>query len=303
MPKPMPDNINAQKTDKSEHKQTRNTLKSFFSDGAMPTSDMFAELIDSTVNIYDDGFDKNDKDGLKLTTVGNNKSLLSFYNQRDREKEEWVVRLEGDQDNLIIGHPRPKSQGVDLAVDTADQDPLGNALSLTKNDESLSVGIGTSTPKARLDVHGNIQSKGRRGSVGKSFQTVKANGEWQTITDQLTDGVAFEIVARAVNSDKQYYGMMHAIALHSPWRAKRDLFYLLGFKNKIRYTHAFYDSMLHRLKLRWARVKGEQGYRLQIRSNCNYGDAGRLDFHITNLWSEDDVFREMEEPDDMGMPS
>jgi hypothetical protein len=289
MPKQLPDTANTPKLSKSEHKQTRNTLKSFFSDGAMPTSDMFAEFIDSTVNVYDDGFDKDEKNGWKLASVGKDKSLLSFYNQRDREKEEWVVRLEGDQDSLVIGHPSSKTQQADPTNEDG-QDPLGNALSLTKNSDSLAVGIGTSTPKARLDVFGNIKSKGRRGSVGKSFQTLKADGQWKTITDQLTDGVAFEIVARAVNSDKQFYGMMHAIALHSPWRAKRDLFYFLGFKNKIRYTHAFYDSMLHRLKLRWVRLKGEQGYRLQLRSNCNYGEAGRLDFHITNLWSEDDVF-------------
>ena len=44
----------------------RNTLKEYFKRGSMPNQKHFYELIDSMVNISDDGIDKNPDDGLRL---------------------------------------------------------------------------------------------------------------------------------------------------------------------------------------------------------------------------------------------
>ena len=270
-------------------KQNRNTLKSFFSDGAMPSSDMFEDLIDSGINISDDGFEKNAKDGWKISTTGDAKTLLSLYDQKDRETPEWGIQLEGMNNQLVIGYP-----GVESADGSAGAEESAatfcHAISLHKTRDSVRMGVGHQLPHDTLDVAGNVRADGQRGRFGRSFQSVKADRQWYSITGPINDGIALEVMARAINREKKYYGMMHAIALHSPWRAKRNLSYFLGLKNRIRYTHGFYDSMLHKLKLRWRRLPGEVGYRLQIRSNCDYGSAGVLDFHITCLWSEDDHF-------------
>ena len=37
----------------------RSTLKAYFSEGKMPTADHFAALIESTLNMADEGFKKN----------------------------------------------------------------------------------------------------------------------------------------------------------------------------------------------------------------------------------------------------
>ena len=39
-------------------KRNRKTLSDNFADGSLPTQDAFGDLIDSMVNIVDDGFDK-----------------------------------------------------------------------------------------------------------------------------------------------------------------------------------------------------------------------------------------------------
>jgi len=44
----------------------RNTLKEYFKRGSMPNQKHFYELIDSMVNISDDGIDKNPDDGLRF---------------------------------------------------------------------------------------------------------------------------------------------------------------------------------------------------------------------------------------------
>ena len=44
----------------------RNTLKEYFKRGSMPNQKHFYELIDSMVNISDDGIDKNPDGGLRL---------------------------------------------------------------------------------------------------------------------------------------------------------------------------------------------------------------------------------------------
>jgi hypothetical protein len=288
-------------------KQNRNTLKSFFSDGAMPSSDMFEDLIDSGININDDGFEKTDVDGLKISTTGNYKSLISLYDQQNRDVEEWVICFEagkGGKDandtskslnNLVIGYPDKNETSANPARGQKTTQ-INHAICLDKSEANVRLGVGHQLPKDALDVAGNIRSPGRRGSFGQSFHSVQADSNWYSITEPLRGGVALEVMARAMNPGKKYYGMMHAIALHTPWNAKRDLAYFLGLKNRIRYTHGFYDSMLHKLKLRWRRIKGEDGYRLQIRSNCKYGTAGVLDFHITCLWSDDDEFTPMTDP-------
>ena len=256
-------------------KQNRNTLKSFFSAGALPTSDMFEDLVDSTINLSDDGFEKTESEGFKIANFADYQTLTSYYHETNLEKPAWQLKFDGFNHDLVWG-----SEGNQL--------DLKNAWVLSKKNQRLSVGVGKPNPEFTLDVQGAMRSQERRGGFGRSFQTVDANGQWQDATDWLTGGVTLEVVARAQNLSAKRYGMIHAIAMHTPWRRKQDLLGKLGFRNRIRYTHAYQESMLHKLKLRW--LEDKEGYKLQIRSNCKYGDDSRLDFHITRLWSDEDPF-------------
>ena len=60
-------------------KKNRNTLKNYFKNGSVPSQDQFGDLIDSTLNIIDEGFDKTLADGLKVSQFGDTGKLMSFY--------------------------------------------------------------------------------------------------------------------------------------------------------------------------------------------------------------------------------
>jgi len=59
-------------------KRNRKTLTDNFADGKLPTQEAFGDLIDSMVNVVDDGFEKNAKDGMKVAQLDGAK-LISFY--------------------------------------------------------------------------------------------------------------------------------------------------------------------------------------------------------------------------------
>ena len=64
----------------------RNTLKEYFKRGSMPNQKHFYELIDSMVNISDDGIDKNPDDGLRLAPSKENSPVISLFTNRSEER-------------------------------------------------------------------------------------------------------------------------------------------------------------------------------------------------------------------------
>lgn len=59
-------------------KLDRNALKNKFKKGKMPSEQDFSNLIDSMVNILEEGFDKTSRDGLKISQLMGSGRLLSF---------------------------------------------------------------------------------------------------------------------------------------------------------------------------------------------------------------------------------
>lgn len=282
-------------------KQNRSTLKSFFGDGAVPTSSMFRDLVDSTINLHDDGFEKNNRDGVKIFCHSDSRALTSYYHQQQRDLAVWRVAFEGEHSNLLWSTQAQIQSGIE--INEKESAKLQEALCLSRRDNQLRVGVGTQKPQTTLDVNGCIHSLERRGSYGRSFESVPADGQWKTIVDDIQGGSAFEVVARAQNLVKRRYALIHAIALHCPWKPKsNDLLSWLGIRNRIKYTQVFHDSLLHKIKLQWEDKDAKNGYKLQIRTNCDYGtelnssdgftttEPCVIDFHITRLWSDEDTF-------------
>ena len=66
-------------------KQNRETLKRFFGVGKLPTEEHFADLVDSSLNIIDEGFDKTDEFGFEITPQkgsDDTENLISFFRKR-----------------------------------------------------------------------------------------------------------------------------------------------------------------------------------------------------------------------------
>ena len=56
-------------------RKDRKTLEAKFKNGRMPSEVAFADLIDSTLNLIDDGFEKTAEEGLKIFQLGDKKNV------------------------------------------------------------------------------------------------------------------------------------------------------------------------------------------------------------------------------------
>lgn len=270
--------------------RNRDTLKKLFEDGAMPSAAMFADLIDSMLNMDDEGFSKSDEHGFEITNIGDSESLISFFKKSRPSEPLWSIKFDGSDNNLIFGKVSAKDNDL---FNKKDAQIAKYLLNLNTSNGQAKIGIGLEQPQDTLHVAGNVRSEGRRGTVSKVnnvYPSPKADNVWHTIAGPFVGCQTLEVVARAKNDRKKRYGMVHAIAMHTISPVKKNLLSFLGLKNRIRCTHSFYDSFLHKIKLRWKPGKKKGQYELQIKTNCDYGDGSIIDYHITNLWSDQDPF-------------
>ena len=56
-------------------------------------NEAFADLIDSALNVVDDGFDKSDEEGFKVAQIGHDGCLMSFYENLSVRGASWSLRL------------------------------------------------------------------------------------------------------------------------------------------------------------------------------------------------------------------
>lgn len=219
----------------------RQSLINYFKKGSAPSERHFADLIESTVNIVDDGISREGGDGFKVTPVGRSNRLISFYKNFKQVHPEWSINLDQEQNG-------------GLAFQEEDKKPL----LVLKNGGN--VGIDEENPKSKLDVNGVISSKGRVGSlyVGQ----VPADNKWHTIIDQISEPCAFELMVR-VDGEKGSgrYALAHVIAMNT---FGGPLSY-----GRINKTRTFYGSFRNRLRFRWS--GNIYNYCLQVKTARHYG--------------------------------
>ncbi len=123
--------------------RNRATLRSFFADGQLPTGRHFGDLVDSMMNMVDEGFRKTPAHGMEISTPIGHDALLSFYRDQRPESPLWTVRYAGDEDQL-----RVERQGYELPVLALNTRQEGSQPACVR------VGINTCTPAAELDAAG-----------------------------------------------------------------------------------------------------------------------------------------------------
>ena len=246
-------------------KQNRNTLKNYFKKGALPSQEQFGDLIDSSLNMVDEGFTGTPPNGVHITTQGDHDSLLTFFRGKNPEHPKWALGFQGEADRL---HLFPATKG----------DTPAAAFTVTPDGQ---VGVKQDNPAWQLDVNGVVGAKGRIGVHLPDEATVRADGGWKAITPMLTGCNAFEVIAGVGKPNQGRYALMHAIALnvHNP---AGILFNFLNWKKRISYSHAYYLARRDMLKLHWE--GSSDGYRLMIKSNSDYQDDVRIRYFITQLW-------------------
>lgn len=258
-------------------KRNRDTLKKRFGEGEMPSSGDFGDLIESVLNIHDDGIAHNEKDGLRLTQISGNNRVLSLYSAVEEDSTAWAFGLDGRTSTLTLDAAR-RGNGRDDQADDDDDDGGGYAvLTLLAPDEANAdarVGINTRHPRYELDVDGVVASAGRIGAPGT--RAAPADAEWHTIGGPYQGCTALEVMAGAGLRESGKYALMHAFALRT-----------FDAKGEFTYHQAHFGSRRHRLQLRWLDDKTAPGnYHLQVRVGCAYGEGTRICYHLTSLWMD-----------------
>jgi hypothetical protein len=256
--------------------RNRETLRNFFEEGALPTKDHFGDLIDSMLNMSDEGFRKSAENGVEVSTPIGHDALISFFRDQSPKSALWSMGYGGENDQLQF---QPGSQPA-----TRGQPPV---LAL---DARARVGIHTAQPQHELDVAGVVASQGRIGSYTRAREEpILADGEWHDITDTLKGCQAFEVMAGAGHAGGGRYSLLHAIAMNT---FNPDPSWLSWFsrKKRIRSHNAWYGRRCDQLQLRWQGTSGKgAAYRLQVRSGCDYGAGVRIRCHITRLWFDEEM--------------
>ena len=118
--------------------KTRNELKELFKTGAKPSGDDFKAFIDSTLNTTDDGIAKASgaDTSLKINAQGTDEKLLDFYTG---ETKTWSINQK----------PADDKSGLNIAT------PGGSKLFIDSS--SGNVGVGTTSPGAKLEINGNLK--------------------------------------------------------------------------------------------------------------------------------------------------
>ena len=257
-------------------RKDRKTLEAKFKNGKMPTEVAFADLIDSTLNLIDDGFEKTIEDGLKVFQLGDGK-LMSFYQNMSTLSSMWSMGIDQATGNLSFSaqHDAPPVLTLRSANDA-----------LPGNVAKAAVGINTGNPRYELDVAGTIASFAR---VGRRGKPVPADGNWHDITEMLTGCQAFEVVAGVGGLDGDgKYALMHAFAIN----AYND-------KSHITYHQAYYGAKCNRLELRWEKNVNVENfeYTLQLRVGSSFGDKIWVNYYLTRLWQDPAMYESEREPE------
>lgn len=258
-------------------RRSRDSLKLKFGQGAMPSSEAFADLIESMLNIVDQQFDKTPADGLKIGQFDQGR-LLSFYHNIDMKSPIWSIRMDQPGNQLLFGTSEMPAALTLRDCNNAQQSDF--QLEASTNEDRRHQGV------FELDLKGRIVSDGRLGRAGSS---VPADAEWHDITPVLFGCQAFEVMAGVGKKDSGKYAVMHAYALNA-----------YGGKGEITYHQAHYGSKCSRMELRWKRETDrlQDGYRLQIRVGCGFDDGDckglvkgapgsaptSICYYLTQLW-------------------
>jgi len=249
-------------------KKNRSTLKRYFREGSLPSEDQFGDLIDSSLNTIDEGFDKTPENGFEISLVGDHDRLISFFRTSAAKDVVWSINYDKEQDRLLITKPDAETQTPPAMTFAGDG----------------KVGVNKNDPAYALDVEGVIASHGRIGTYPTRQNTVPADGAWYNITGKLKGCHALEVMAGVGREKTGRYALMNAIAINA-FNPKGKIFNFLNLKKRIRYHQSYYLSRGNRIKLRWS---GESGaYYLQMRTNCDYGGGVQIRYYLTRLWFDD----------------
>lgn len=236
-------------------KTNRRTLKEYFGKGKKPDSGQFADLIDSMLNIVDDGFNKSAERGLQLSPLDDEGAVMEIRQNILDNEPAWIVTL-GKGDELKIHRGLEEKPLVTLSQD-------GKIVLGTNN-------------KIELEINGTVSADSFAGNYLKG--KLPANGLWQNIGEQEYGCIGYQIEAACGLKGKGRYALAEVTAMHC-----------FGKNPCIRSNRSWFGSRFNRLQFRWH----SEGLncRLQVRTRSDYGEDVWIHYCIKRLFDMDFVAR------------
>lgn len=234
--------------------RNRNTLTEGFSKGQRPSADDFKNLIDSTVNILDDGFSKDAKYGMKLAPISEQEGTVMTFvqNMTDDSGGSWNFSVLNN--DLKLSHTNSNVENEQL-------------LFLKQTGE---VEIGQEGRD--VNVKGTLHAEQRSGK--KVTKAIKADGKWHDLTDNLAGIHALEVICVMGKRKTGKHAVLVAHATHC-----------FGEKPRIRKIRSHYGVFGNKLLIRWVKSKSDDfACKLQVRTRFMIGNDIFIHGSITSLW-------------------
>lgn len=233
-------------------KRNRQTLKECFKEGKKPSELDFENLIDSTINILDDGFSKQADTGMALSPIQGNHAVISVFREAGDDRAAWEIAIDPDSGSLKINRCHTEISTTIMTLDTDGNIELGET-------------------GGEIIVKGDICATGRKGGYIKG--KVPADGRWHDITTKLEGCWALEVIAGSGRKNTGKHALLVATAVHC-----------FGAKRQVKKVSSHYGISGNRIRLRWKR----SGFActLQIRTSFNFGPGVDIDYNISRLWDK-----------------
>jgi len=232
----------------------RQALKRLFKKGSIPKEKDFADLIDSTLNIVDDGIDKSSDKGLilfpKHETDNDGETVLSVAKAHNDPTPQWKIAITQNDDLEI----RRCADGTDTPVLLL----KSNGAIVLGNDNHCEL------------LNGAFRSKSREGTLFRGC--VAADGEWHDITGELSGMQVLEAVVYTEETGSNKQSVLYAIATCCA-----------GKHGKISLTRSYSRFFSRKIRIRWKKVKSRKTIKLQVKSAWKSVSYRQIRYHITGL--------------------
>lgn len=172
-------------------KTNRKTLKEYFGKGKKPDHTQFVDLIDSMLNVVDDGFNKSAERGMLLSPLNDDGAVMEIRRNILDGAPAWIISL-GKERELHIHRGEDEKALVTLCADGT----------IRMGDNG----------KVKLQVNGSVQADS---FVGGYMQgKVPANGLWHDIGGMEYGCLAYHIVAACGLKWKGKYAIADVTAMN-----------------------------------------------------------------------------------------